>query len=183
MDEKMIKDEEISEEDSIKSLKKDDDDSMEFETFNPIKTINTKNGSSSTEKEKKKGKISLDDSRHSNPMPGLYRKRNRSESSSSSENSIKAYLNNKKKKVELSEFQKSYIKSQKEEFEKNYRILQEDFKILEEYEKKIFKDTNLDLMFIMDLTGSMGIWLEEAQKSINGIIEEIPKLDNTSIKK
>ena len=169
----MIKDEEISEEDSIKSLKKDDDDSMEFETFNPIKTINTKNGSSSTEKEKKKGKISLDDSRHSNPMPGLYRKRNRSESSSSSENSIKAYLNNKKKKVELSEFQKSYIKSQKEEFEKNYRILQEDFKILEEYEKKIFKDTNLDLMFIMDLTGSMGIWLEEAQKSINGIIEEI----------
>ena len=28
----------------------------------------------------------------------------------------------------------------------------------------IFKDTNLDIMFIMDLTGSMGIWLNEAKK-------------------
>lgn len=28
-------------------------------------------------------------------------------------------------------------------------------------------------MFIMDLTGSMGIWLEEAKKSIKDIIEEI----------
>ena len=39
--------------------------------------------------------------------------------------------------------------------------------------KTIFKDTNLDLMFIMDLTGSMGMWLNEAKSSMSNIIEEI----------
>ena len=37
----------------------------------------------------------------------------------------------------------------------------------------IFKDTNLDIMFIMDLTGSMDIWLNEAKKSVKKIMEEI----------
>ena len=49
----------------------------------------------------------------------------------------------------------------------------EDFRFLEEYKTKIFKDTNLDIMFIMDLKGSMGIWLNEAKKNIKKIIEEI----------
>ena len=80
---------------------------------------------------------------------------------------------NKKKKKELTAFQKNYVKNQKESFDNNYNNLKEDFKLLEEYESKIFKDTNLDLMFIMDLTGSMGIWLNEAKKSIKNIIEEI----------
>lgn len=56
---------------------------------------------------------------------------------------------------------------------KNYKVLKDDIKLLEEYERKIFKDTNLDIMFIMDLTGSMSVWLEEAQNSIKNIIEEI----------
>ena len=83
--------------------------------------------------------------------------------------------NNKKKKI-LDSYHESIIKSQKENFEKNYKILKDDFSLLEEYEKKIFKDTNLDLMFIMDLTGSMCPWLHEARENIHTIIEEI--LDN-----
>ena len=91
-----------------------------------------------------------------------------------SEESSDGEQREKKKKIkELTTFQKSYIQSEVESFQKNYEILKDDFKLLEEYEIKIFKDTNLDIMFIMDLTGSMGIWLNEAKKSINNIIEEI----------
>ena len=97
--------------------------------------------------------------------------------SSSESDSSENYEEPKKKKAKgLSELQKSFIKSQKENFDKNYHILKEDFRFLEEFEKKIFKDTNLDIMFIMDLTGSMSIWLSEAKKNIKKIIEEI--IDN-----
>ena len=105
------------------------------------------------------------------PIIKLFSKHDRSSSDSDSSDS---YEQPKKRKLrELSEFQKSYIKSQKENFDKNYNILKDDFRFLEEYETKIFKDTNLDIMFIMDLTGSMGIWLNEAKKNIKKIIEEI----------
>ena len=97
-------------------------------------------------------------------------------SSSQSDSSENCEQPKKKKVKELSEFQKSFIKSQKENFDKNYNTLKEDFRFLEEFEKKIFKDTNLDIMFIMDLTGSMSIWLNEAKKNIKKIIEEI--IDN-----
>ena len=79
----------------------------------------------------------------------------------------------KKKKKELTELQKDYIKNQKEEFERNFNILKSDFDLLIEYEKNIFKDTNLDLMIIMDLTGSMYIWLNEVKENIKNVIEEI----------
>ena len=107
------------------------------------------------------------------PIMKLFSKHERSSSESDS-NSSESYEQSKKKKMkELSEFQKSFIKSQKENFDKNYNILKNDFRFLEEYETRIFKDTNLDIMFIMDLTGSMGIWLNEAKKNIKKIIEEI----------
>ncbi len=38
-------------------------------------------------------------------------------------------------------------------------------KIIEEYEKLIFEDTAIDIMFIMDLTGSRGIRLNEAKNN------------------
>ena len=105
------------------------------------------------------------------PIIKLFSKHDRSSSESDSSES---YEQPKKRKLrDLSEFQKSFIKSQKENFDKNYNILKDDFRFLEQYETKIFKDTNLDIMFIMDLTGSMGIWLNEAKKNIKKIIEEI----------
>ena len=99
------------------------------------------------------------------------------ERSSSESDSSDSYDKPKKRKNKnLSEFEKSYVQSQKENFDKNYSILKEDFKLIEEYETKILKDTNLDIMFIMDLTGSMGIWLTEAKKNVKKIMEEI--IDN-----
>ena len=109
-----------------------------------------------------------------NPLLYLYSKHSRS--SSDSDISYSDEPPKKKKLKDLSEFQKSFIQSQKDTFDKNYNILKEDFKFLEEYETKIFKDTNLDIMFIMDLTGSMGIWLNEAKKNVKRIMEEI--IDN-----
>ena len=103
----------------------------------------------------------------------LFSKHSRSSESDSDSSSSDEDFPRKKKLKQLSEFQKSFTQSQKENFEKKYNILKEDFKFLEEYEIKIFKDTNLDIMFIMDLTGSMGIWLNEAKKNVKKIIEEI----------
>ena len=72
----------------------------------------------------------------------------------------------------MTDFQKSLIKRQKENFDKNYELLKTEFKLIENYEKTIFKETNLDLMFIMDLTGSMRMWLKEAKLNMPNIIEK-----------
>ena len=86
--------------------------------------------------------------------------------SSNDDQQINSYNDSIKeiKKKELTSLQKSYIKSQKENFDKQFNLLKTDFNLLIEYEKEIFKDTNLDIMFIMDLTGSMSMWLNEAKK-------------------
>ena len=99
---------------------------------------------------------------------------NTSSSSSSDEfnrkikNDLAEILNDK-----LTNFEKCQAKSQKEIFEKNFQTLQDDFKIIEEYEQKILKDTNIDIMFIMDLTTSMEAFLSEAKHNIKKITEEI----------
>ena len=73
----------------------------------------------------------------------------------------------------LTDIQKNICENRYNNFIKNYNILKSDFEILEEYEKEFFKDTTLDIMFIMDLTGSMGMWLREAKENIKNIIDEI----------
>ena len=169
---KFDKDDKMSDSDSSKNdLDKDDEDFIaKIESKSDKDMEKDKDEKSISEKSAKK---SADLSECSNPIFSLFHKHKRSyDSLNNSFESIEKKTGKKQKK-ELSAFQKSYIESQREEFEKNFTILKEDFKILEEYEKKIFKDTNLDLMFIMDLTGSMGIWLDEAKKSIKDIIEEI----------
>ena len=155
----MKRNDDISEdEDSKSNLDKDDEDYSDSNPKSPSK--NPKFSS------KKPNKVS--------DYLNLLRKHKRSDNSSiSSNSSLCEDMDNKKKIKELSSLQKTYVENQKENFEKNYNILKEDFKVLEEYEMKIFKDTNLDIMFIMDLTGSMGIWLNETKKSVKRIIEEI----------
>ena len=170
---KFDKGDKMSDSDSSKSdLDKDDEDLV------------VKFGSSKSKSDKemdkdeksvseKSAKKSVDLSEYTNPIMSLFHKHKRSYDSLNNSFESLDKKTGKKQRKELTAFQKSFIEGQKEEFEKNFKILKEDFKFLEEYEKKIFKDTNLDLMFIMDLTGSMGIWLEEAKKSIKDIIEEI----------
>lgn len=154
----------MSESDSDNSnLEKDDEDFSK-----------TKSKSVSAEKNKLKKKEKDENSDNSsgseNPIYCLLKKRMKRRKKLNNSMEDKPI---KKKRKELTEFQKSYISSQKEEFTKNFSTLKSDFKFLEDYERKIFQNTNLDLMFIMDLTGSMNIWLNEAKKNITNIIEEI----------
>ena len=113
--------------------------------------------------------------------PGIKRRKISFYSSSSSSSDE---LNQKIKKDllenindQLTDYQKSQAKSQKELFENNYDILKNDFKIIEEYEQIILKDTSIDIMFIMDLTGSMGAFLSEAKHNIKTITEEISEMN------
>ena len=158
---------------SDSDLEKDDEDLLE-------KLESKKSKSDKDEKDKeeisiteKSAKKSADLTDPVNPIFHILHKHKRSFDSADNSNDSFERQKTKKKKKELTQFQKSYIESQEEDFEKNFKILKEDFKFLEEGEKKFFKDTNLDLMFIMDLTGSMGMWLNEAKQNINNIINEI----------
>ena len=138
------------------NLEKDDEDLYQY---NKDKSF----------KEKSKDKNSDDSSDFENPIFHILSdKRKRKNYWDDSINEGK-----KKKKKELTELQKAYIKNQKEEFINNFNILKSDFNLLIEYEKKIFKDTGLDLMIIIDLTGSMYIWLNEVKENIKNVIEEI----------
>ena len=154
---------EVGSESKISSLKYNGDDKFEKDKY-----ITPENSPIIPHKSPPKAYKFLD------PIISLFSKHDRSSSESESSESLE--LPKKKKLKELSNYQKSYIQSQKETFDKNYNMLKNDFLFIEEYETKIFKDTNLDIMFIMDLTGSMGIWLNEAKKNIKKIIEEI--IDN-----
>ena len=173
---KTDKEDKMSESDSSKSdLDKDDEDFVAKFGSSKSKSDKEKDKDDKSISEKS-AKKSADLTECSNPIMSLFHKHKRSYDSLSNSFDSLDKKTGKKQKKELTSFQKSYIKSQKEEFEKNFKILKEDFNFLEDYEKKIFKDTNLDLMFIMDLTGSMGIWLNEAKKNVKRIMEEI--IDN-----
>jgi hypothetical protein len=165
--------EDMSEENDIKNkLDKDDEDIIEpSDEKKPDEKIKKENIISPFSSPIISHKTPPKSFSYMDPIIKLFSKHDRSSSESDSSES---YEQPKKRKLrDLSEFQKSFIKSQKENFDKNYNILKDDFRFLEQYETKIFKDTNLDIMFIMDLTGSMGIWLNEAKKNIKKIIEEI----------
>jgi hypothetical protein len=127
-------DDKMSDSNSSKSdLDKDDEDFL-------IKMEASKSKSDKeSDKEKKDGKAtpekttkkSLDLTDISKPITSLFHKPKRSFDSDN--NSIESIdkKTGKRKKKELTAFQKSFIASQKEEFEKNFKILKEDFKFLE----------------------------------------------------
>ncbi|MCQ2819109.1 MAG: VWA domain-containing protein [archaeon] len=73
----------------------------------------------------------------------------------------------------ICDYQIALSENQLNSFNRNFSQLKNDFSILESYEKKFFKDSSLDVMFIMDITGSMGMWLNEAKENIQNIINEI----------
>ena len=150
-------------------LKKDDEDlekEMEEEIENSIKN------------EAKNKKPLITENTFPRRFP-LMRKKARKISFQSSSSSSDELDKKIKKDLEenffhkLTEFQKNKAKSDKEYFESNFTILKNDFKIIQECEELIFKDTSIDIMFIMDLTGSMGGFLSEAKRNIKKITEEI----------
>ena len=154
-------------------LKKDDEDlEKEMEEEENSEKKNTK------KELKNKSKKPITENAFPKRFP-LMRKKARNLSFQSSSSSSDELDTKIKKDLEenfmekLSDFQKNKAKADKELFEANFSILKNDFTIIQQCEELIFKDTSIDIMFIMDLTGSMGGFLSEAKRSIKKITEEI----------
>ena len=171
------------------NLDKDDED-IQFDEEKEIDDDEDMDNKRDKKKDKKKEKIKIKNAKIGPLFPSYYgqsrnsfpiiRKHARKISFKSSSSSSSDEYNMKIKKdleenfnKKLTNFQITQSKSQKELFINNFNVLKNDFKIIEEYEQLIFKDTAIDIMFIMDLTGSMGIWLNEAKHNIKKITEEI----------
>ena len=157
------KSESPSEENSY--LKKDDED-LELELKEKEKKEKTSNKTNKKlkSKDKDKSNSSLEKEDVSPKRFPIMRKHARNisnySSSSSDEYNIKIKTDLANNYFQsLTEFQKSQAKSEKEIFDNNFTVLKNDYKIIEEYESLIFKDTCIDIMFIMDLTGSMSGFL------------------------
>jgi uncharacterized protein with von Willebrand factor type A (vWA) domain len=59
------------------------------------------------------------------------------------------------------------------ELEAQVRAINEDFVLLEPFQKMVMQATSLDLLLIMDTTGSMSMWIEECKNKIKGIIADV----------
>ena len=173
-----------SEDINDKNLDKDDED-IEFHEEKEIEDDEDSDDKKSKDTNKSKQKNYTNSlfpyyfNQSKNNFP-IIRKHARNISFQSSSSSSSDELNQKIKKdlaenlnKKLTDFQKSQSKSQKEIFENNFNILKNDFKIIEQYEQILLKDTSIDIMFIMDLTGSMGAFLSEAKHNIKKVTEEI----------
>jgi hypothetical protein len=57
--------------------------------------------------------------------------------------------------------------------EAQVRAINEDFVLLEPFQRMVMHATSLDLLMIMDTTGSMAMWIEEGKKKIKGIIADV----------
>ena len=170
------------------NLSKDDED-IEFQEEKEDDDYSNSNPKKNKNKDKDINKIGselegpllppyLSQSRNKNPFERKIGKKMLFKSSSSSSSSDELEKKIKKDLAEnlnqkLTNFEKEQSQSQKDIFENNFNILKNDFKIIEEYEQIILKDTSIDIMFIMDLTGSMQAFLSEAKHNIKKVTEEI----------
>jgi hypothetical protein len=57
-----------------------------------------------------------------------------------------------------------------EEFARRYFSLCQDFSVLEPFEKKLFSKSTLDIMFIVDCTGSMKPWIDATKDELDKIL-------------
>lgn len=70
-------------------------------------------------------------------------------------------------------FSRKYQKENNNEFAIKFNTFYQDFFILEPYEKKILGKTSLDVMFLMDCTGSMSSWIQKTCEEIISIMDSI----------
>ena len=86
------------------------------------------------------------------------------------------FLEGKCKKLfcdKIHNYSKIYRKQNNIEFLNNFSCLQKDFIVLSEYQKKLYENQELDIMFICDCTGSMDPWILAVKKELKNIISYI----------
>jgi hypothetical protein len=75
----------------------------------------------------------------------------------------------------LHNFSLKFKEQNNQEFARRYFTVFQDFTVLEPFQRKLYGNAVLDLMFIVDCTGSMSSWIEAVKtelKSIIGFIKE-----------
>jgi hypothetical protein len=60
-----------------------------------------------------------------------------------------------------------------EEFKKNLLELNSDLEALSDYQMQLAKHTSLDMLFIVDCTGSMGTWISACKEELKVIINNL----------
>ena len=88
------------------------------------------------------------------------------------------FLKGKCKKLfcdKIHNYSKLYKKQNNIIFLNNFTSLQEDFLLLSKYKKNIYENQELDIMFICDVTESMGPWILAVKNEIKNIISYIIK--------
>ena len=70
-------------------------------------------------------------------------------------------------------YSKLFKEKNNEEFARRYFSLHQDFQVLAPFERKLIGSTSLDLLFIVDCSGSMGSYINQVKIKINEIIDHI----------
>ena len=70
-------------------------------------------------------------------------------------------------------YSKLYKKQNNEFFKENFSYLQNDFKLILPYQKKLFENQQLDIMFLCDCTGSMQTYINSVKSELKNIIDFI----------
>ena len=86
------------------------------------------------------------------------------------------FLEGKCKKLfcdKIHNYSKIYKKQNNIEFLNSFSNLQKDFIVLSEYQKKLYGNQELDILFICDCTGSMDKWILAVKKELKNIISYI----------
>ena len=71
------------------------------------------------------------------------------------------------------DFSALYKNENNSEFSIQYMTLVQDFNLLTPYEEKIAKTSGLDLMFLVDCTGSMSSWINTVKEQLYNIIDSV----------
>ena len=86
------------------------------------------------------------------------------------------FLEGKCKKLfcdKIHNYSKLYKKENNISFQNSFSYLQKDFGVLSEYQKKLYENQELDIMFICDCTGSMDPWILAVKNELKNIISYI----------
>lgn len=83
------------------------------------------------------------------------------------------FLNTECKKVfcdKIHNYTLKFKDCNNEEFARRYYTVNQDFSVLEPYQRKLYGNACLDLMFLVDCTGSMSTWINAVKNELKTVI-------------
>jgi hypothetical protein len=86
------------------------------------------------------------------------------------------FLNSQCTKIfcdKLHNFSLKFKEQNNEEFNRRFLLINQDFSVLEPFQRRLYGDSVLDLMFLVDCTGSMSSWIDTVKTELKNIISYI----------